>query len=195
MKLNGRAGWKEGLYCSQLSLPSAPLAGPCSVPAAKAHAHFLCPPLPGGTHWRVPGDWQAPDQLSTRNGGEERTALFSPPLAHVWLCHGPLIYKWALILRPLWKPGRNSVWKPPCTPQPPFHTTYFPDASFSPLGEFVPLDMWGRPYSVNRTLSCLEILQIFLLIVCSIRHTFIYHPLPEIFSPHCLLEITSSRLR
>ena len=29
---------------------------------------------------RVPGVWQTPDQVYTRSGGEERVAVFSPPL-------------------------------------------------------------------------------------------------------------------
>lgn len=71
--------------------------------------------------------------------------------------------------------------------EPPIHTTYFPDCLSSPLRKLMSLYMWIRPYSVTQTPSCMKILQIFLHRLHSIRYSFVYHYLPEIFSPLSLL--------
>lgn len=56
-------------------------SGHCWHSATSCALCLLCTPLPEGLYGWVLGDWHMPDQLRTRNGGEEIMAVFSPSLA------------------------------------------------------------------------------------------------------------------
>lgn len=55
---------------------------------------LFCPPLPGGIHWRVLGDWQVQDQLCTRNGGGANSRYLSTLCPEAAAVNTYLICKW-----------------------------------------------------------------------------------------------------
>lgn len=72
----GQARLCAGLTAVAHSLPGSSLpAGKARLPEflSPLHALYFPPALLG---W----DWQMPDQFCPRNGGEQRMAVFSPPL-------------------------------------------------------------------------------------------------------------------
>lgn len=104
------------------ALPACRLPSP-PFPAVGSSLLSTCSPLPSSRRkpWWGPGDWQVPDQLYTRAGGEESMAISSPqlspnqPAIPCWtssfaVVNIILLCKQFLIFISLSGPGRNSGW-------------------------------------------------------------------------------------
>lgn len=78
-QVKGRVGLEKGSYSLQL------LARVSTVhllqPLLSQHSPSSTCPFWQELHGQVLGDWHIPDHLQTRNGGEKRMGIFSPPLA------------------------------------------------------------------------------------------------------------------